>query len=45
MDLDANIEDIEFPDEEQRVQERRQVAAELEHRNQFFFEEESIDFA
>jgi len=29
MDLDANIEDIKFPDEEQRVQERRQVATEL----------------
>jgi hypothetical protein len=30
MDLDVNIEDIEFPDEEQRVQESREVAAELE---------------
>jgi hypothetical protein len=25
MDLDVNIEDIEFPDEEQRVQEKREV--------------------
>jgi hypothetical protein len=29
MDLDVNIEDIEFPDEEQRIQESREVAVEL----------------
>jgi hypothetical protein len=29
MDLDVNIQDIEFSDEEQRIQERREVAVEL----------------
>jgi hypothetical protein len=42
MDLDANIEDIEFPDEEQRVQERRQVATELATQEAIIFEEEPI---
>jgi hypothetical protein len=42
MDLDANIEDIEFPDEEKRLQESREVAAELETQEPVFFEEESL---
>jgi hypothetical protein len=42
MDLDANIEDIEFPDEEKRLQESWEVAAELETQEPIFFEEESL---
>jgi hypothetical protein len=42
MDLDANIEDIEFPDEEQRVQESREVATELVTQEPILFEEESM---
>jgi hypothetical protein len=42
MDLDVNIEDIEFLDEEKRVQESREVAAELETQEPIFFEEESL---
>ena len=41
MDLDANIEDIEFLDEEQRVQESQEVATELVTQEPFLFEEES----
>jgi hypothetical protein len=42
MDLDANIEDIEFPDEEQRIQESREFATELVTQQPILFEEESI---
>jgi hypothetical protein len=42
MDLDVNIEDIEFLDEEQRIQESKEVAAELATQEPIFFEEESL---
>jgi hypothetical protein len=42
MDLDVNIEDIEFPDEEQRIQESREVVAELATQEPIIFEEESL---
>jgi hypothetical protein len=42
MELDANIEDIEFPDDEQRVQQSREVAVELVTQEPVFYEEESL---
>jgi hypothetical protein len=42
MDLDANIGDIEFPDEEQKIKERKQVATELARQESIQFEEESL---
>jgi hypothetical protein len=42
MDLDVNIEAIEFLDEEKRLQETREVATELATREQVFFEEEYL---
>jgi len=42
MDLDVNIEDIEFPDEEQRVQESKELAIEFTMKKLVFFEEESL---
>jgi hypothetical protein len=35
MDLDVNIEDIEFPDEEQIIQDRREVETLLDKRGRF----------
>jgi len=42
MDLDANIEDIKFSDEEQRIQESKEFVAELVTQEPIFFEEESL---
>jgi hypothetical protein len=42
MDLDANIEDIEFPNEEKRLQEIQEFAAELETREPDIFKEEYL---
>jgi hypothetical protein len=42
MDLDVNIEDIEFLDEEQRIQECIEVALELDTYEPIVFEEESL---
>jgi hypothetical protein len=42
MELDVNIEDIECPDEEQRIQERREVATSLDTQEPIIFEEESL---
>jgi hypothetical protein len=36
MDLDVDIENIEFLDDEQRLQESREVAAELQLKNKPF---------
>jgi hypothetical protein len=44
MDLDANIEDIEFPVEEQRLREGREVVAKLVTQEPIIFEEESMTF-
>jgi hypothetical protein len=44
MDMDVNIGDIEFPDEEKRVQESREVAEELVTQEPILFEEESMTF-
>jgi hypothetical protein len=38
----VNIEDIECPDEEQRIQERREVATSLDTQEPIIFEEESL---
>jgi hypothetical protein len=43
MDLDVNIEDIEFHDEEQRIQESREVATKLATQEPILFEEESLN--
>jgi hypothetical protein len=37
MDLNINIEDIEFPDDEQRLQESREVATKIVTQEQTFF--------
>jgi len=42
MDLDVDIENIEFPDDEKILQERREVAVELETQEHAFSEEESF---
>jgi hypothetical protein len=42
MDLDINIEDIEFSDDEHILQERREVAAEIATQEQTFLEDESF---
>jgi hypothetical protein len=42
MDLDVNIEDIEFLDEEQRIQECIEVALELDTHEPIGFKEESL---
>ena len=42
MDLDMNIEDIEFPDEEQKIQGRREFKKKLETQEPILFEEESM---
>jgi hypothetical protein len=42
MELDVNIEDIEFPDEEQRIQESKEIAVELAMQEPIFYEEESL---
>jgi hypothetical protein len=42
MDLDVNIEDIEFSDEEHRIQESGEVASKLLTQDPILFEEESL---
>jgi hypothetical protein len=42
MDLEVDIENIHFPDEEQRLQESQQVAVELATQEEDFSEEESF---
>jgi hypothetical protein len=42
MELDVNIEEIEFAGEEQRLQERRTIARELATQEPIIFEEESL---
>ena len=42
MELGVNIEDIEFPDEEQRMQKSREVATKLATQETIMFEEESM---
>jgi len=42
MDLDANIEDIEFPDDKQRVQEIMAVVVEMIIQEPNLFKEESM---
>jgi hypothetical protein len=42
MDLNANMEDIEFSDKEKRLQESREVAVELVTQQLVLFEEEYI---
>jgi hypothetical protein len=42
MELDENIEDIEFPYDEQTIQENREVVGELVTQEHFFYEEESL---
>jgi len=42
MDLDVNIEDVEFLDEEKRIQECIEVALELDTHETIVFEEESL---
>jgi hypothetical protein len=44
MDLDENIEGIEFLNKEPRVQERKQVAAELGTLEPLLLEEETLNF-
>jgi len=44
MDLYVNIEDIEFPDEEQTVQDRREATTKLATQEPMVFEEESLNF-
>jgi hypothetical protein len=39
MELDVNIEDIEFPDEEQRIQESKEIAVEKTTQEPIFYEE------
>ena len=42
MDLDVNIVDIEFPDEEQRIKESKEITAEFATQEPILFEEESL---
>jgi hypothetical protein len=42
MDLDFDIENVEFPDDEKRVQESTEVSVELENKEQTFLEDESF---
>ena len=42
MDLEENIEDIEFPYDEHMIQENREVVGELVTQEHFFYEEESL---
>jgi hypothetical protein len=42
MELDVNVEEIEFAGEEQRLQERRTIARELVTQEPIIFEEESL---
>jgi hypothetical protein len=42
MELDTNFEDIEFLDDEQRIQESLEIATELETQEPVFYEEESL---
>jgi len=42
MDLEVDLENIHFPDEEQRLQESQQVTAELATQEEDFSEEESF---
>jgi hypothetical protein len=42
MDLEVDIENIQFPDDDQRLQETQQLAVELSIQEEVFSEEESI---
>jgi hypothetical protein len=42
MDLEVDIENIHFPDEEQRLQETQQIAVEIATQEEDFSEEESF---
>jgi hypothetical protein len=42
MDLDVDIENIDFPDNEKRLQDRREVASEIETQEQSSSEDESL---
>ena len=42
MDLEVDIENIHFPDEEQRLQKTQQIAVEIATQEEYFLEEESF---
>jgi hypothetical protein len=42
MELDVNVEEIEFADEEQMIQESRMISRELSTQEPIIFEEESL---